>query len=172
MNKIIIKKSCRTCSHYSYKVLKSKSISQNHLPFKKCKKWTFDTIKKILIVYSSELSELIPKSKGKFNFDGDNDVGVVTLYWWPFLDVARKKNVGHILLHIGDITIGHQYKNMPKCDLGDRYVMLKTWNTSWCQIQFIILSWLSENFLRSLNNTWVLMSVTNIIMAPNSSAGD
>ena len=36
----------------------------------------------------------------------------------------------------------------------------------------IILSWLSEDFKRSLNNAWVLMSVINIIMSPNSSAGD
>ena len=61
--------------------------------------------------------------------------------WW------QKKDVGDIFLHVGDMPIGHQHNYMPECDVGDRFVMLETWNSTWCQIKW--------RFLLSINESWV-----------------
>ena len=70
----------------------------------------------------------------RFSWVGDSYVGDVMMAtilrcWW------QKKYVGHIFLHVGDIPIGQQHHNMSECDVGDRFVMLETWNSIWCQIQ-------------------------------------
>ena len=32
--------------------------------------------------------------------------------------------------YVGDMSIGHQHNNLPECDVGDRFVLLETWNAS------------------------------------------
>ena len=73
---------------------------------------------------------------------------VASLCWWlndgdHFKMLMTKKYVGFIFLHVGDLPISHQHHNMPECDVRDRYVMLETWNSNWCQVQW--------NFSPSLN---------------------
>ena len=74
---------------------------------------------------------------------------MTSLCWWlndddHFKMLVTKKYVRDIFLHVGDILIGDQHHNMPECDVGDRYVMLQTWNSTWCQI-FSSLNRSSEN---------------------------
>ena len=49
---------------------------------------------------------------------------VTSLCWWlngDHFKMLRTKK------YVGDILIGHH--NMPVCDVGDRYIMLETWNS-------------------------------------------
>ena len=65
---------------------------------------------------------------------------VTSLCWWlnddeHFKMLMTKKVCWWHFPHVGDIPMGHHHHNMPECDVGDRYVMLETWNLPWCQIQ-------------------------------------
>ena len=42
---------------------------------------------------------------------------VTSLHWWI--------NVDDILLHVGDMIIGHQHTYMPEYDVGDQYVIFE-----------------------------------------------
>ena len=77
---------------------------------------------------------------------------VTSWCWWLYVGdnfriFVTKKDVGDIFMHVGDMPMGHQHNYMPECDVGDRFVMLETWNSTWCQIQW--------RFLLSINESWV-----------------
>ena len=94
----------------------------------------------------------------------DSDVGdllIVTILrcWW------QKKYAGDIFLHVGDIPIGRQHHNMPECDVGDRYIMLETWSSTWFNhIQynfFSICSQISRGLHRLPTSLYARMLVPN-----------
>ena len=104
------------------------------------------------------------------------DVGVivmmVSLCWWPVLDVLRKKIV-KMFITFFCILVTFQSAIKIKICLN---VMLMS--DMLCLRQEIhLLAKFNEDLVQPLNNekynllNWMLMSVTNIIISPNSSAG-
>ena len=54
----------------------------------------------------------------------DSDVGYIAM-------LVTKKDISDILRHVGDMPIGNQHTHIWECDVGDRFVMLETYDAYW-----------------------------------------